>query len=77
MQYNFINNGKNNLSKNVSKDDEGIFLDYSSSSKYFWIYNKITMTIEEFVHDTFDESNSKNVVKESVENLAYILGRSL
>jgi transposase InsO family protein len=71
-----LNNGKDNLGKFDAKADEGIFLGYSSSSKAFRIYNKRTMTIEESVHVTFDETNPKNIV-ENDDDIAEIWGNSL
>lgn len=47
-----------NLDKFDEKYDEGIFLGYSLSSKVYRIYNKITLTIEEFMHVSFDETNT-------------------
>jgi hypothetical protein len=47
------------LGKFDAKTDEGIFLGYSLTSKAYGIYNKRTMTIEESVHVSFDESNPK------------------
>jgi len=52
-----LNNGKDNLGKFDTKADEDIFLDYSSHSHAYRVYNKITMTVEESVHILFDESN--------------------
>lgn len=59
----FLNNGKDNLEKFDSKADEGIFLRYSHTSKTYRVYNKRLLTIEEFVHVTFDESYPRNVRK--------------
>ena len=53
-----LNNDKDNLGKFDEKSDEGIFLGYSLSSKSFRIYNKRTLTIEESMHVSFDESNT-------------------
>ena len=53
-----LNNGKDNLGKFDAKSDEGIFLGYSLHSKAYRIYNKRTMTIEESIHVSFDESNA-------------------
>lgn len=50
-----LNNGKSNISKSDSKADEGIFLGYSLTSKPCRIYNKLTLTVEEYVHVAFDE----------------------
>ena len=49
-----LNNGKDNIDKFDAKADEGIFIDYSSHSHAYRIYNKRTMTVEEFVHVVFD-----------------------
>ncbi|KAK2369267.1 putative mitochondrial protein [Trifolium repens] len=53
-----LNNDKDNLGKFDEKSDEGIFLGYSLSSKAYRIYNKRTLTIEESMHVSFDESNT-------------------
>ena len=52
-----LNNDKDNLGKFDEKSDEGIFLGYSLSSKAYRIYNKRTLTIEEYMHVSFDETN--------------------
>ena len=52
-----LNNDKDNLGKFDEKSDEGIFLGYSLSSKAYRIYNKRTLTIEESMHVSFDETN--------------------
>ncbi|XP_070056601.1 uncharacterized protein [Nicotiana tomentosiformis] len=51
------NNGKDSLDKFDPKSDEGVFLEYSSHSKAYKIYNKRTMCVEESVHMVFDETN--------------------
>src|SRR4051812_823419 len=53
-----LNNEKDNLGKFDEKSDEGIFLGYSLSSKAYRIYNKRTLTIEESMHVSFDETNT-------------------
>ncbi|CAJ2637485.1 unnamed protein product [Trifolium pratense] len=53
-----LNNDKDNLGKFDEKSDEGIFLGYSLTSKAYRIYNKRTLTIEESMHVSFDESNT-------------------
>src|SRR3954468_5133787 len=53
-----LNNDKDNLGKFDEKSDEGIFLGYSLSSKAYRIYNKRTLTIEESIHVSFDETNT-------------------
>ena len=54
-----LNNGKDDLGKFDYKSDEGIFLGYSSSSKAYRVYNKRTLTVEESIHVSFDETNTK------------------
>ena len=53
-----ILNTKDNLGKFDAKSDVGNFLGYSTSSKAFRVFNKITMVVEEFIHVIFDESNN-------------------
>ena len=68
-----LNNGKDNLGKFDAKSDEGIFLGYSLQSKAYRIYNKRTMSIEESIHVSFDESNAilprKDILDEISESL--------
>lgn len=45
------------ISKFDEKYDEGIFHGYSFSCKAYRIYNKITLTNEDSMHVSFDESN--------------------
>ena len=54
------NNEKDNLEKFDPKSDEGIFLDYSTSSKTYRIFNKRILVVEENIHVVFDESRSQN-----------------
>ena len=53
----FILNTKDNLGKFDSKDDERIFLGYSTSSKAYRVFNKRTLVVEESMHVVFYESN--------------------
>jgi len=53
-----LNNGKGNLSKFDAKADNGIFLGYSLSSHACRVYNKKLMTVEEYVHIVFYETNN-------------------
>jgi len=57
-----------NLGKFDEKVDNGIFLDYSLTSHAYRVYNKRLMTVEEFVHIVFYESN--HVEQESKKNFA-------
>jgi len=52
-----LNNGKDNLGKFDSKDNEGIFLGYSLHGHACRAYNKKTMLVEESMHIAFDETN--------------------
>ena len=52
-----LNNGKERLRKFDAKSDEAIFLDYSSSSKAFRVFNKRTLVVEESIYVVFDETN--------------------
>ena len=62
--------GKKNLGKFDAKSDEGIFLGYSLHSKAYRIYNKRTMTIEESIHVSFDESNAISPTKDILDDVA-------
>ena len=44
------------MGKLDSQSDEGIFLDYSSTSKTYQVYNKRTMKVMETVKVVIDES---------------------
>src|SRR4051812_34437812 len=55
---NVVTTTRTNLGKFDEKSDEGIFLGYSLSSKAYRIYNKRTLTIEESMHVSFDETNT-------------------
>jgi len=52
------NNGKDALGKFDPRSDEAIFLEYSSQSKAYKVFNKQTLCVEESVHVFFDEINS-------------------
>ena len=52
-----LNNGKEILEKFDAKSDEAIFLDYSSSSKAFRLFNKRTLVVKESIHIIFYETN--------------------
>jgi len=70
-----LNNGKENLGKFDEKADNGIFIDYSSNSHAYRVYNKRLMIVEEFVHVVFDEvdhkdmKSSKNYTEEDEQNI--------
>ena len=50
-------NTKDNFGKFDPKSDVGIFLSYSNTSKFYRVYNKRILVVEESIHVTFDESN--------------------
>lgn len=58
---------KYNLRKFDAKAYKGIFIGYFTSSKSFRVFDKRTLTIEQLVHVTFDEYNSKLVEVEVVD----------
>ena len=61
----FILNAKDNLEKFDAKAFEAFFVGYSNTSKTYRIFNKSTLTIEEFMHVKFEESITfiKNIVE--------------
>ena len=52
----FILKYRENVGKLDSQSDEGIFLDYSTTSKTYQVYNKRTMKVIETVNVVIDES---------------------
>nr|KYP35691.1 Retrovirus-related Pol polyprotein from transposon TNT 1-94 [Cajanus cajan]KYP38474.1 Retrovirus-related Pol polyprotein from transposon TNT 1-94 [Cajanus cajan] len=52
-----LNNGKDTLGKFDAKADEGVFIGYSAISKAYRVFNKSTLSVEESIHVTFDETN--------------------
>ena len=54
----FILNIKYKFGKFDAKSDVGIFLDHSTSSKAFRVFNKRTMVVEKSIHVIFYESNN-------------------
>jgi len=61
-----LNNGKDNIGKFDSKSDEGIHIGYALNGHAYQIYNRRLLTVEEFVHIVFDESN--NHMLKSIED---------
>ena len=62
-----LDNSKDSLEKFNSRSDEAIFLEYSTTSNTFQIFNKRTLIVEESVHVIFDEFNDlpfKNVSRD-------------
>ena len=64
----FILNTKDNLWKFDAKLDVGIFLGYSTLSKAFRVFNKITMIVEESIHVIFYKSNKFLQERESFDD---------
>ena len=74
----FILNTKNHFGNFDVKSNVGIFLDYSSSSKAYKVFNKKTMVVEESIHVVFDEFNDSLERRESVDDdvgLDFAMGR--
>ena len=59
----FILKDRENVGKFDSRSDEGIFLDYSSTSKAYRVYNKRTMKAMKTVNVVIDESLDSNSEK--------------
>ena len=53
-----LNNGKDSLGKFDAKADEAIFLGYSLHSKAYIVFNRRTLSVEEFVHVVCNKTNS-------------------
>ncbi|WRX11175.1 Integrase [Theobroma cacao] len=53
-----LNNGKQPLGKFDAKSDEAMFLGYALNSKAYRVFNKRSLTIEEYLLVVFDESNT-------------------
>ena len=53
-----LNNGIDSLGKFDAKADEAIFLGYSLYSKAYKVFNRRTLSVEEFVHVVCDDTNS-------------------
>jgi len=62
-----LNNGKDDLGKFDARSDDGVFVDYSSTSKAYRVLNKRTFCIEESMHVKFDESGTLNDHGENYE----------
>ena len=58
-----LNNGKDKLGKFDAKVNGGVFLGYSSNRKAYRVFNKQTLTVEEFIHVSFDETHPQEVGK--------------
>lgn len=54
MKYFVKNYGTNNIDKFDPWSDEGIFMKYFSSSRYYRVFNKYIRFIEESFHIIFD-----------------------
>ena len=53
-----LNNGIDSLGKFDAKADEAIFLGYSLYNKAYKVFNRRTLSVEEFVHVVCDDTNS-------------------
>ena len=61
-------NTKDNLRKFDPKSYVGTFLGYLNTSKAYRVYSKRILVVEEFMHVTFDESNTSSTEKVVVNN---------
>lgn len=70
-----LNNGKGAIGNFDAKSNEGIFLDYSSKSKVYRVFNKRTLIVEELIHVTTHDSNyySPKTCEEVNDDLNQIL----
>nr|KYP49374.1 Retrovirus-related Pol polyprotein from transposon TNT 1-94 [Cajanus cajan] len=68
-----LNNGKEQLGKFDAKDDEPIFLGYSTNSKAYRVYNKRTLVVEQSVHVVFDETNKQETKQTEIKDLTDLL----
>ena len=59
----FILKDRENVGKFDSWSDEGIFLDYSSTSKTYRVYNERTMKVMETVNVVIDQSSDSSSKK--------------
>ena len=41
------------------RSDKGIFLGYDPINRVFHVFNKRTLSVEEYVHVVFDETNTR------------------
>lgn len=54
-----------------SKFNIDIFLGYSSTSKTYIVFNKITLVVEESIHATFDETNQLDQEKDIDNDIGF------
>ena len=52
-------NSQNNLGKFDPRSDKGIFLGYDPINRVFHDFNKTTLSVEEYVHVVFNETNPR------------------
>ena len=55
----YILNDRENLGKFDTKNDEGVFLGYSTSSQAYRVYKKRTKTVMESINVTIDDAITK------------------
>ena len=63
----FILKDRENVGKFDSRNDEGIFLGYSSTSKAYQVYNKRTKKVMETINVVIDEASEFSFKKISEE----------
>ena len=65
-------NDKKEIDKFEAKSESEIFLDYSKTSRAYWIYNLKNDTVEESPHVIFNESVDKSVNCRNEDNEDFI-----
>lgn len=71
-KYFIHNNEKSHLKAFDERADEGLFMGYSAVNKAFWVLNKMTMVVEEFIHVVFDKGNVNREVGKLSERLDHL-----
>ena len=66
----YILNDRENLRKFNAKSDEGIFLEYSTSSRAYRVYNKRTKTVMESINVKIDDAITKVEMVDDGERLS-------
>ena len=65
----YILNDRENLGKFDAKNDEGIFLGYSTNSRAYRVYNKRTKTVMEWINVVIDDTILEKDIDDDGEGL--------
>ena len=65
----YILNDRENLGKFDAKNDEGIFLGYSTNSRAYRVYSKCTKTMMESINVVIDDTISEKDIDDDGEGL--------